>query len=149
MAKSEGNVTTCLDHYHAALICLLEGILRSSFPAGRVRLGAWFAEQDARLCLQDRRDRRADLWHDGPHRARPHRTPNRGDPLNDGGLRDHELGGSFEVILLDQLLVSGAVLADQVKSIDRHVRRIEFAGKVPDSFVQDVQARIGPLLGLD
>jgi len=53
-------------------------------------------------------------------------------------------GYPFEVVLP----VSGAVLADQVKSIDRHARRIEFAGKVPDSVVQDVQARIGPLLGL-
>jgi mRNA interferase MazF len=53
-------------------------------------------------------------------------------------------GYPFEVVLP----VSGAVLADQVKSIDRHARRIEFAGKVPDSVVQDVQARIGPSLGL-
>jgi mRNA interferase MazF len=51
--------------------------------------------------------------------------------------------------LPDGLSISGTVLADQVKSIDRHARRIEFAGKVPDSVVQDVQARIGPLLGLD
>jgi hypothetical protein len=69
--------------------------------------------------------------------------------LDDGGLCDHELGGPFEVILPDRLLVSGAVLADQVKSINRQIRRIKFAGKVPDSFVQDVQARIGPLPGLD
>jgi mRNA interferase MazF len=57
-------------------------------------------------------------------------------------------GYPFEVILPAGLPISGAVLADQVKSIDRHARRVEFAGKVPDSVVQDVQARIGPLLGL-
>jgi mRNA interferase MazF len=58
-------------------------------------------------------------------------------------------GYPFEVVLPDSLPVSGAVLADQVKSIDRHARRIEVAGKVPDDFVQDVLARIGPLLGMD
>ena len=57
-------------------------------------------------------------------------------------------GYPFEVVLPDGLPISGAVLADQVKNIDRHARRIEFAGKVPDGVVQDVQARIGPLLGL-
>jgi mRNA interferase MazF len=46
------------------------------------------------------------------------------------------------------LNVSGAVLADQVKSIDRHARRIEPVGKVPDSVVQEVLAHIGPLLGM-
>jgi mRNA interferase MazF len=57
-------------------------------------------------------------------------------------------GYPFEVILPDGLPVPGAVLADRVKGIDRHARRIGFAGKVPDSVVQDVQARIGPSLGL-
>ena len=57
-------------------------------------------------------------------------------------------GYPFEVVLPDGLPISGAVLADQVESIDRHARRVEFAGKVLDSVVQDVQARIGPLLGL-
>src|SRR3954465_15598097 len=55
-------------------------------------------------------------------------------------------GHPFEVVLPMGLNVSGAVLADQVKSIDRHARRIEPVGKVPDSVVQEVLARIGPLL---
>lgn len=58
-------------------------------------------------------------------------------------------GYPFEVVLPDGLPISGAVLADQVRNIDRHARRIEFAGRVPESIVQDVQARISPLLGLN
>jgi mRNA interferase MazF len=58
-------------------------------------------------------------------------------------------GYPFEVVLPDGLPISGAVLADQIKSIDRHARRIEFAGKAPESIVRDVQARIAPLLGLN
>lgn len=57
-------------------------------------------------------------------------------------------GYPFEVVLPGGLPISGAILADQVKSIDRHARRIEFAAKVPDRIVQEVQARIAPLLGL-
>lgn len=55
-------------------------------------------------------------------------------------------GYPFEVLLPEGLPISGAVLADQVKSIDRRSRRIEPAGKAPDSVVQEVVARILPLL---
>ena len=41
-------------------------------------------------------------------------------------------GYPFEVALPDGLPIGGAVLADQVKSIDRHARRIEVAGRAPD-----------------
>jgi mRNA interferase MazF len=54
-------------------------------------------------------------------------------------------GYPFEVVLPAGLTVSGAILADQVKSIDRRSRRIEPAGKAPDSVVQDVIAKILPL----
>ena len=37
----------------------------------------------------------------------------------------------------------------RIEIIDRHARRIEFAVKAPESIVQDVQARIAPLLGLN
>lgn len=55
-------------------------------------------------------------------------------------------GYPFEVVLPSGLSVSGAVLADQVKSIDRRSRRIEPAGKAPDAVVDEVLARILPLL---
>ena len=55
-------------------------------------------------------------------------------------------GYPFEVRLPDGLPISGAILADQVKSIDHRARRIEPAGKVPDSVVEEVVAKILPLL---
>jgi mRNA interferase MazF len=55
-------------------------------------------------------------------------------------------GYPFEVLLPEGLSIGGAVLADQVKSIDRRSRRIEPAGKAPDAVVQEVVAKILPLL---
>ncbi len=55
-------------------------------------------------------------------------------------------GYPFEVPLPEGLPIGGVVLADQVKSIDRRVRRIEYAGKAPVSVVEEVVARILPLL---
>jgi mRNA interferase MazF len=55
----------------------------------------------------------------------------------------------FEVTLPVGLPVARAVLTDQVKSIDRHARRIEPIGRVPDVVVEEVQARVAALLGLD
>ncbi|TAN47969.1 MAG: mRNA-degrading endonuclease, partial [Rhodospirillales bacterium] len=40
-------------------------------------------------------------------------------------------GYAFEVDLPEGLPIGGVVLADQVKSIDRRVRRIEFIAKAP------------------
>ena len=56
-------------------------------------------------------------------------------------------GYPFEVVMPRDLEVSGAVLADHVKSLDWRVRRAEFAGKVPASVLREVQARLAPLLG--
>lgn len=52
----------------------------------------------------------------------------------------------FAVPLPDGLPISGAVLADQVKSLDRRVRRIEYAGQAPASVLAEVVARLLPLL---
>jgi mRNA interferase MazF len=55
-------------------------------------------------------------------------------------------GNPFEVRLPDGLPVSGVVLADQVKSVDRHARRIEHAGRAPAEVLDEVVAKILPLL---
>ena len=55
-------------------------------------------------------------------------------------------GYLFEVMLPKALAIAGAVLADQVESVDRHERRIEVAGQVPDSVVEQVKARVRALL---
>jgi mRNA interferase MazF len=55
----------------------------------------------------------------------------------------------FKVCLPAGLPIGGAVLADQVKSIDRAARQLQVAGPAPRSVIADVQAKIAALLGLD
>jgi mRNA interferase MazF len=55
----------------------------------------------------------------------------------------------FKVRLPDGLPIGGAVLADQVKSIDRPARELKIAGPAPRSVVAQVQAKIAALLGMD
>ena len=55
----------------------------------------------------------------------------------------------FKVRLPDGLPIGGAVLADQVKSIDRAARELKIAGPAPRSVVAQVQAKIAALLGMD
>lgn len=55
----------------------------------------------------------------------------------------------FKVPLPEGLPIGGAVLVDQVKSIDRAARRLKVAGRAPNSVVADVRARLAALLGLD
>lgn len=44
--------------------------------------------------------------------------------------------------------ISGVVLADQVKSVDRRERRVEPVGKAPPHVVAEVLAKVSLLLGL-
>ena len=57
-------------------------------------------------------------------------------------------GYPFEVPLPDGLPISGVVLADLVKSLDRRVRQIDPAGTVPAPVLQQVLAKLGTLLAL-
>lgn len=54
----------------------------------------------------------------------------------------------FKVMLPKGLTVTGAVLADQVKSIDRKARRLRVAGRAPADVVAEVQAKLAALLGV-
>ena len=54
----------------------------------------------------------------------------------------------FKVMLPDGLPIAGAVLADQVKSIDREARRLSIAGRAPAGVVAEVQAKLAALLGI-
>ncbi len=56
-------------------------------------------------------------------------------------------GYPFEVPIPAGCRVSGVVLSDQVKSLDWKERRTEPAGKAPVAVVEDVLARLAPLLG--
>jgi mRNA interferase MazF len=52
----------------------------------------------------------------------------------------------FEVVLPEGLPIKGAVLSDQIKSLDRHARKIEIVGRVPESVLDEVQAKIKTLI---
>jgi mRNA interferase MazF len=57
-------------------------------------------------------------------------------------------GYPFEVALMEGGEVSGVVLADHVKNLDWHARRVQFAAKAPAEVVIDVRERLRVLLGL-
>ena len=46
------------------------------------------------------------------------------------------------------LAVSGAVLVDQVRSIDRGARTLRLAGVAPQTVVAEVQAKLAALFGM-
>ena len=52
----------------------------------------------------------------------------------------------FEVTIPSNLAVSGAILSDQVKSLDWHVRKAEYACKLPESTVSETLHKLGTLL---
>jgi mRNA interferase MazF len=56
-------------------------------------------------------------------------------------------GYPFEVALPPGCGVTGVVLADQVRNLDWKVRRARRAGKAPAEILEEVLARIVPLLG--
>lgn len=55
-------------------------------------------------------------------------------------------GYPFEVLLPVGAAVAGAVLVDQVKSLDRHARRIEVAGRAPENVIEEVAMKLRKLL---
>jgi len=55
-------------------------------------------------------------------------------------------GYPFEVILPKGLSVSGAVLADQVKNLDWHIRDTEKIGELPKEILDQVLEKLGALL---
>ena len=55
-------------------------------------------------------------------------------------------GYPFEVPLPPGLPVTGVVLADHLKSLDWRARRVTFVAAAPDAVVDEVVARIDPLI---
>jgi len=55
-------------------------------------------------------------------------------------------GYPFEVVIPGGLAVSGVVLADQIKSLDWHLRQAEFLGKAPTFLIREVVDKINTLL---
>jgi mRNA interferase MazF len=54
----------------------------------------------------------------------------------------------WKVLLPDGLAVSGAVLVDQVRSVDRDARKLRIVGRAPQAVLLDVQAKLAALLGI-
>jgi len=56
-------------------------------------------------------------------------------------------GYPFEVAVPAGHGATGMILADHVKSVDWKVRRLEKAGRAPTEVIDEVRARLAPLLG--
>ena len=57
-----------------------------------------------------------------------------------------EKGYPFEVSLPSELKIKGVILADQVKCLDWKARGVKFVESVPEHVIEEVQAKIEPLL---
>jgi mRNA interferase MazF len=55
-------------------------------------------------------------------------------------------GYPFEVVIPNNLKVAGAILADQIKSLDWRVRRADYICTLPESVISDVLQRLETLL---
>jgi mRNA interferase MazF len=53
----------------------------------------------------------------------------------------------FEVLIPAGLKIGGAILSDQVKSLDWKVRQAEFVCKLPASTLDEVLQKLGTLIG--
>ncbi len=58
-------------------------------------------------------------------------------------------GYPFEVVIPEGLDVSGAILSDQVKSLDWKRRNAEFFIKIPETVVFEVLKKLNVLLNID
>ena len=54
----------------------------------------------------------------------------------------------WKVKLADEIAISGAILVDQVRSIDRVSRRLRVVGQVSNAIVDEVQAKLAALFGI-
>jgi mRNA interferase MazF len=54
----------------------------------------------------------------------------------------------FEVQIPEDLKISGAVLSDQVKSLDWKAREVEYSCKLPEKSVEEVLKKLGTLIRL-
>ena len=61
-------------------------------------------------------------------------------------ITKQQKGYPFEVLLPSGLKVQGVILADQIKCLDWKARGVQFVEVAPDSVIEEVQAKIEPLL---
>ena len=58
-------------------------------------------------------------------------------------------GYPFEVIIPSGLKITGAILSDQVKSLDWKIRNTEYYSKVPETVVLEILKKLSTLLRFD
>ncbi len=63
-------------------------------------------------------------------------------------VSSHAKGYPFEVVLPGGSPVTGVILSDHLKSADWQERQAEFIGMSPAAVVQEVRAKVRPLLGM-
>jgi mRNA interferase MazF len=63
-------------------------------------------------------------------------------------ITSRERGWPMEVKLPPGLPVAGVVLVDHIRSVDRDARKMEVIGVAPDEVLDEIDARLAPLLGL-
>jgi mRNA interferase MazF len=56
-------------------------------------------------------------------------------------------GYPFEVLIPDGLKISGAILSDQVKSLDWKIRQAEYVCKLPSEALNEVLQKLNTLIG--
>ena len=62
-------------------------------------------------------------------------------------ITTRERGWHTEVRLPNGLPVSGVVLVDHLRSLDREARKLEVIGRPPQVVLDEINARLSPLLG--
>ncbi|NJR14550.1 MAG: endoribonuclease MazF [Calothrix sp. CSU_2_0] len=61
-------------------------------------------------------------------------------------ITSQQKGYPFEVILPEIMKISGVILTDQIKSLDWQARNAEFVEKASQNLIEEVQAKIEPLI---
>lgn len=63
-------------------------------------------------------------------------------------ITSRERGWPMEVKLPPGLPIEGVVLVDHVRSVDREARKLEVVGMAPSDVLDEIDARLAPLLSL-
>jgi mRNA interferase MazF len=61
-------------------------------------------------------------------------------------ITSQQKGYPFEVILSKTMKISGVILTDQIKCLDWQVRNAQFVEKISQDLIEEVQAKIEPLI---
>jgi len=63
-------------------------------------------------------------------------------------ITSREKGWPMEVKLPPGLAIGGVVLVDHIRSVDREARKMEVVGIAPPEVLDEIDARLAPLLSL-